>query len=251
MNKNTKQTITEKPAPVSPELRLYVETQIFPRYEAIGGHGVSHIKDVIKRSLDFAERINAGEIKTTQEDFANLPSSLTPSAKMSDKIDYDIVYVVAAYHDLGRELNNKLHHLMSAALFLTDETMQKHFDREKLRVIADAIMDHRASNELDPMTIYGRIVSSADRDTDVKPMFRRAAAYFQHLYPDASDDVIVQRVCERLSKKFVGESAYAAKKMYFTNPAYDAALAEYNRMAADPTLFQTEAKKALAEIKNQ
>lgn len=264
--------VAEKPVPVSPELVKYVETEIFPRYEAMKGHGVGHIKDVIRRSLDFAERINTGEIKTSKKDFANLPSELVPGAVKlkrdtdgaaeaggpetagnvsTDKVNYDMVYAIAAYHDLGRDLNDKLHHLTSVSHLLSDRKMWEMFDRDQLRVMADAIMDHRASNELDPLTIYGKIVSSADRDTDVKVMFRRANAYFRHLMPEASDDEVVENACAKLYKKFVGEAAYAAKKMYFKNPAYEAALAEYNRLAADQKTFHEEVKKALKEAEEE
>ena len=164
---------------VNPEIVEYVKENVFPRYDSANGHGLDHIQNVIRRSLNFAKRINDGEIKTTAEDFKNLPEELAQG-----KVNYDICFVVAAYHDLGREKNNKLHHLVSAAWFLDDDFMEEIFTRDELRVAADAIMDHRASNKLEPMTIYGKIVSSADRDTDCYDIMRRAYAYNRHCYPD-------------------------------------------------------------------
>ncbi|MBR6505770.1 HD domain-containing protein [Candidatus Saccharibacteria bacterium] len=230
---------------VNQEVVDYVTTQVFPRYGDGNGHGLVHIKNVIQRSLDFAQRINNGEIKTTAKDFKNLPKGLKPTKKQ--KVDYDICFVVAAFHDLGRDKNQKLHHLVSAAYLLNDDFMEEHFSRDQLRIMADAIMDHRASNELDPVTIYGRIVSSADRDTDCYDIMRRAFAYNQFLHPERTEDESIDWTYKKICKKFAGDDAYSAKKMYFENPAFEAMLAKFTEMSKDPELFRTEIKKALAE----
>ena len=156
-------------------------------------------------------------------------------------------FVVAAFHDLGRDKNNKLHHLVSAGYLLTDDFMAEHFTRGELRVMADAIMDHRASIELDPITIYGRIVSSADRDTDCHDIMKRAYAYNRHLHPDRTEDESIEWTYKKICKKFVGTEAYSAKKMYFENPAFEAMLAEFTRLADDPDAFRAELKKIVNE----
>lgn len=228
---------------VRPEVVEYIETQIFPRYSAANGHGLDHIKNVIRRSLDFAKRINDGEIKTTAKDFKNLPAELKPNKKR--KVNYDLCFVVAAFHDLGRDKNNKLHHLVSAGYLLNDDFMAEHFSRAELRVMADAIMDHRASNELEPVTIYGKIVSSADRDTDCHDIMRRAYAYHLHLHPERGEEEAINRTIEKICKKFAGPEAYGAKKMYFENPAFEAMLAEFTRLSEDRELFRAEMKKLI------
>jgi len=230
---------------VNPEVAEYVVGQIFPRYGGDNGHGLDHIKNVIRRSLDFAKRINDDEIKTTAKDFKGLPAELKPNKNR--KIDYDMCFVVAAYHDLGRDKNQKLHHLVSAGYLLNDDFMAEHFSREQLRVMADAIMDHRASNELDPLTIYGRIVSSADRDTDYQDIMRRAYAYNQFLHPDRTEDESIDWTYKKICKKFAGDEAYSAKKMYFENPAFEAMLAKFTELTKDPELFRAEMKELLAK----
>lgn len=226
---------------VNPEIVAYVKEQIFPRYDVASGHGVDHIKNVIRRSLQFAKRINDGDIKTSAKDFANLPEELK-----NGKINYDICFVVAAYHDLGREKNNKLHHLISAAWFLDDDFMAEHFSRDELRVAADAIMDHRASNVLDPFTIYGRIVSSADRDTDCYDIMRRAYNYNRYNHPERSDEEVREYCYEKICVKFANPDAYGAKKMFFDNPEFDAMIAEFRRICKDPATFNQELDKALS-----
>ncbi len=225
---------------VSPDLAAYIKEKILPRYDGANGHGVDHIKNVMRRSLDFAKRINDGEIKTTSADFINLPAGLS-----NGKISYDICLAVAAFHDLGREKNNKLHHLISAAWFLDDDFMEEYFTRDELRVAADAIMDHRASNELAPMTIYGKIVSSADRDTDCHDIMRRAYAYNRHNYPDKTEDEARQYCYDKICIKFANPDAYGAKKMFFDNPEFDAMIKEFQRICKDKATFDAELDKAL------
>lgn len=227
---------------VSPELVECVKTNIFPRYDSANGHGLDHIQNVIRRSLNFAKRINDGEIKTTAKDFQNLPEELADG-----KVNYDIAFAVAAFHDLGREKNNKLHHLISAAWFLDDEFMEEHFSRDELRVAADAIMDHRASNKLEPATIYGKIVSSADRDTDCYDIMRRAYAYNRHLYPERPEEKTREYCYNKICEKFANPDAYGAKKMFFENPEFDAMIKEFQRMCASREIFEKELDKALAD----
>lgn len=225
---------------VSEEVAAYVEREIFPRYDTENGHGLRHIQDVIRRSLGFAERINRGEIKTTAADFANLPEALA-----TGQVEYDMSYVVAAFHDLGRLKSDKLHHLVSAAYLLDDDFVTGYFDRDRLRVMADAVMDHRASNPLDPLTIYGRIVSSADRDTDCQYMLKRAYDYMRHKYQGEDEDAVIGHVYDKIYRKFVKDGGYSAKKMYFENPEYEAMLAEFQRIAATQELFKSELAKVM------
>lgn len=227
---------------VRQEVRDYIEREIYPRYGANNGHGLDHIKNVVQRSLDFAQRINAGEIKTTAADFANLPASLA-----TGKVDCDMSYVIAAFHDLGRLKNHELHHLVSAAYLLDDDFVTAQFDRDQLRVMADAVMDHRASNQLDPLTIYGRIVSSADRDTDCYDILRRAYTYNRHKHPERTEAEAVEYVYYKIQKKFTNPDAYGAKKMYFENPAFEAMLDGFRRMTVDFATFQREMERARAE----
>lgn len=215
------------------EVKKYIEAEIFPRYEKMPGHKDDHIKYVIDRSLKIAEKINSGEFKTTAKDFENLPDELK-----TGKIDLNMSYVIAAFHDLGREVDDDYHHLISAGFLLTDKKLRELFSRDELRVMADAVMDHRASNKMDPITIYGRIVSSADRNTDVKTILRRCYETKRAAYPDETEDEIIERTRETLIKKYGGKNAYAAKKMFFPDPAYAGFLDEVEKITKDKSKFR-------------
>lgn len=122
---------------INPKLKEYIEENILPLYDKNEeGHGINHIKTVIERSLKFAKEQNA---------------------------NLDMSYVVAAYHDLGHPIDRKTHEIISAQIFSKDEQMKNFFSDEQRKVIKEAIEDHRASSDHRPRSIYGRIVSTADR----------------------------------------------------------------------------------------
>lgn len=82
---------------------------------------------------------------------------------MIEDINYDMVYVIAAYHDLGHHIDADNHEKVSAELLLEDNQLKEFFTIEQTQTMADAVYDHRASLEGEPRSIYGKIVSSADR----------------------------------------------------------------------------------------
>ena len=48
-------------------------------------------------------------------------------------------------------------------MFIKDKNMKKWFNSNERNVIKEAIEDHRASSNHEPRSIYGMIVSTADR----------------------------------------------------------------------------------------
>ena len=80
------------------ELKEYIESDIFEEYNLNEkGHGIDHIKYVIRRSLEFARTI--------------------------ENINYEMVYVIAAYHDIGHYIDAKNHEIVSAKMLSEDERL--------------------------------------------------------------------------------------------------------------------------------
>ena len=131
------------------ELIEYIENKIFPLYSKNEeGHGTNHIKTVIKRSLELAKGYN---------------------------VDLDMVYTIASYHDLGHYIDRKKHEIISAQMFIEDENIKKWFTDEQINIIKEAIEDHRSSSNHEPRSIYGKIISTADRNIiDVDTAIKRA-----------------------------------------------------------------------------
>ena len=132
-------------------LMEFVEKQILPRYTAFGeSHGLYHVTRVIKNSLELARMLGA---------------------------DINMTYTIAAYHDLGMEGPRAIHHITSGKILTADARLQKWFSPEQIKIMREAVEDHRASASHAPRSIYGKIVAEADRDIDIDTVFTRAIQY--------------------------------------------------------------------------
>lgn len=211
MNKKDKSMVLEKSDKVSPIIKQYIGDEIFPAYEQHAGHGIPHIEYVIRRSMNFADSVPG--------------------------VNYDMVYVVAAYHDLGRKIDNEHHEIESAKMFLNDEFMRSVFSDGERKIIAEAIEDHRASSKHEPRSIYGRIVSSADRSTSVTEILSRIYDYNRALHPDYSEDETIADCCRALRVKY-GADGYARTKIFFDDPEYEEFMEEIERITSDPSIYK-------------
>jgi len=201
---------------VCPKVRAYIENEILPRYNALPGHTGDHIKNVIERSLRIASMLEGTD----------------------NEVDVNLVYVIAAYHDLGREIANKTHHEWSAYLLRRDEKLSKLFLPEEIEIMAEAVEDHRASSERpEPRSIYGKIVSSADRSYSVDEILARAYDYNKTLHPNYTEDELIEAVRRILRRKY-SPDGYAATKIYFLKEEYYEFLKEVDRLTRDPEQFK-------------
>lgn len=194
------------------EIRDYIESEILPKYNSIGGHTDTHIQKVIERSLKFAEQ--------------------------APGVNIDMVYVIAAYHDLGRLVDDETHNFESAKMMRADEFLKAHFSADELETMAQAVEDHRASLGREPRSVYGKIVSSADRNNSVEQGLSRAYDYTKHLHPDWSEDLVIENARVHLREKY-SPDGYAAKTMYFDDPDFNAMLVRMEEITRD---FETFAK---------
>lgn len=58
-----------------------------------------------------------------------------------------MVYVIAAYHDIGHHIDAKSHEIISAQILSEDKKLKKFFSEEQIMVMKEAIEDHRASKD--------------------------------------------------------------------------------------------------------
>ena len=142
---------------VNLEIMQFVETQILPKYTEFGeSHGLRHVTRVIKNALKLVPVTGA---------------------------DIDMVYIVAAYHDLGMSGPRAIHHLTSGKILQADARLKRWFTPEQIKIMKEAVEDHRASSSRQPRSIYGKIVAEADRDIDIHEIFLRAIEYGKENYP--------------------------------------------------------------------
>lgn len=195
---------------VSKEILEYIETEILPKYAGIGGHTDEHIRQVMERSMRFMEQ--AGDVNP------------------------DMVILIAAYHDLGRLTDNETHNFESAKMLRKDEFLKKHFSDEEIEIMAQAVEDHRSSLGHEPRSIYGKIVSSADRNPDLDIAMKRSYDYHKHLEPDMDEDDLIE-VCRSHLRRKYSPDGYAAGTMYFDDPDFDGFLIQVEEATRDPEDF--------------
>lgn len=187
------------------ELRRYVEENILPRYHHFDkAHGVDHALTVIEESLRLA-----GYYPETRS---------------------DMVYAVAAYHDTGLVNGRENHHVDSGRILLSDDNLRRWFDEEEMRVMAEAVEDHRASSGHEPRSIYGKIVAEADRLIDVDTVIRRTVQYGLKHYPALSEEEHYKRLCAHLREKYL-EGGYL--RLWIPESENGERLARLRELAAD------------------
>lgn len=172
---------THSPELVPQELRRHVEQQVLPRYEAFDtAHRGDHVRAVIARSLELAERLGA---------------------------DPAMAYAVAAYHDTGLAAGREEHHIESGRILAADTQLRRWFTPEQIHTMRCAVEDHRASAGRAPRSLYGRIVAEADRLIDPRTIARRTVQYGRDHYPELDREGHFARFCRHLTEKY-GDGGY-------------------------------------------
>ena len=165
------------------ELIDYIQNNILPEYSKNdSGHGIEHINYVIDRCFRFAEQF--------------------------DNVDSDILYTIAAFHDIGHHIDKKNHETLSAQIFYENNDMKQFFTKEQRIIIKEGIEDHRASSDKVPRSDYGKIISSADRSTSVEDFLRRTHAYTLKHNPNSTVDEMLERAYNHTIEKY-GNNGYA------------------------------------------
>lgn len=205
---------------IDSELVKYIENEIFPLYDRNEeGHGRKHIKTVIRRSLKLAKKYD---------------------------VNLDMVYTIASYHDLGHYIDSKTHEIISAKMFMEDEKIRKWFTDEQIKIIKEAIEDHRASSGHKPRNIYGMIVSTADRTIiDIEDTIKRSYSYGIRNYDKLSNEEQIERIYQHLTEKY-GENGYA--KIYLEDPEFDEAIKKLREALSNKTAFINRVKEVISKM---
>ncbi len=163
---------------VNPLLKKYISESIFPEYKKNDkGHGLIHILEVIRRSFALNKNLNLG-------------------------LDVNMIYTIAACHDLGKYINSDIHEKIAADIFIKDENMKLFFNEEQRIIIKEAIEDHRSSKKDHPRTKYGELISSADRNTRIEIVFIRSFFVAHERMPEMNIEEYLDYTYKRLSKRY-------------------------------------------------
>ena len=185
-----------------PGLKEHMKGFVIPHYEQNDkAHGVEHMRYVARRALQFTFQYN---FEHSEED------GFTP-------LDPSIAYVSALYHDIGHHIDRKNHEIVSAEMFYNDLDMAYIFDEDERILVKEAIEDHRSSLKDNPRSIYGRILSSADRTTDLATCVRRTSFYMDKHYAYLGSEERIRQSFQYLTEKY-GQGGKA--KTYFDDKEF-------------------------------
>ena len=203
---------------VSLDIMEFVEQNILPKYSAFDkAHNLAHANSVIRRSIALARTIGA---------------------------DINMAYVIAAYHDLGLEGPRAIHHITSGKILTSDVRLRKWFSPEQIKIMREAVEDHRASASHAPRSIYGKIVAEADRDISPETVFRRTVQYGLAHYPEMSEEEHWARFAEHMDNKY---SSHGYIKLWIQNSPNQKSLNDIRNIINDPEALRREFDKYFHE----
>ena len=204
----------------APSLDLveFIETKILPKYaEFDRAHNLEHVTRVIRRSLDL--------VKTTGADI-------------------NMVYAIAAYHDLGMSGPRAVHHITGGKILAADARLRRWFSPEQIRIMREAVEDHRASASHAPRSLYGKIIAEADRDIDVETVIRRTIQYGLSNYPELDTEGHWLRFKKHLDEKY---SVNGYIRLWLPKSPNEKSLNELRALIANPPELRKVFDRIFAE----
>ena len=189
---------------INKEIKKYIETMVIPKYADFDkGHNLEHVKTVIEGSLNLAK---------------------------SCGVNLDYAYVIAAYHDLGLCDGREFHHITSGKILEADMTLQQWFSPDEIKLMKEAVEDHRASSKNPPRSIYGKIVAEADRDINPLKIIKRTIQYSIAHSPSPDKEHHWNNLLNHMAEKYA-EGGYM--KLWFENSKNSERLKELRQIIAN------------------
>ena len=192
----------------TPSLDLvdFIERQILPQYASFDkAHSMEHVTRVVRRSIELSRRTGA---------------------------DIDMAYTIAAYHDLGLSGPRAIHHITGGKILSQDARLKHWFTAEQIKIMKEAVEDHRASASHAPRSIYGKIVAEADRDLSPEVVLRRTVQFGLANYPEMGKEEHWKRFCEHLDSKY---STHGYIRLWIPGSQNETNLKELRNIIADNT----------------
>jgi uncharacterized protein len=204
--------------PPSLDLVEFIETQILPKYaEFDRAHNLEHVTRVIRNALDLVRITGA---------------------------DIDMVYCIAAYHDLGMSGPRAIHHITGGKILAADARLKRWFSAEQIKIMREAVEDHRASASKAPRSLYGKIIAEADRDIDVDTIFRRAIDFGLANYPELDYEHQWQRFRQHMDEKY---SVNGYIRLWIPGSPNERRLNELRNIIAQPQLLRQHFERLYPE----
>lgn len=173
------------------DLMNYLVDSILPVYENKEkfdkGHDIMHILDVTKRTCECI-------------------------ADNNYNVDINISIASAIFHDTGMIIERKGHAKHSAHIVKRTKSLKNFFNENEIDIIAKAVADHSTSLRKTPSSLYGKILSDADKDDDVIVYIIRAIEFSKQINHKVDIPDIMSDVYQDLNSRF-GENG---KVVFYT-----------------------------------
>ena len=102
-------------------------------------------------------------------------------------------------------------------------------------MVKEAIEDHRASSTHEPRSIYGKIISTADRTIiDIDNTIKRTYSFGKRHYAGLSEKQQIERVYDHLVEKY-GEKGYA--KVYLKDENFEESIKKLRKALKNKETF--------------
>ena len=206
----------------APSLDLveFVETNILPQYTQFDrAHNLEHVTRVIRNAMDLVRLTGA---------------------------DINMVYVIAAYHDLGMSGPRAVHHLTGGKILASDARLKRWFSAEQIKIMKEAVEDHRASASHSPRSLYGKIIAEADRDIVPEVVFQRTIEFGLANYPELDDEQQWQRFAKHMDEKY---SINGYIHLWIPGSPNERRLNELRNIIAQPTLLRQHFDRLYKELR--
>jgi uncharacterized protein len=204
----------------SPSLDLveFVETNILPRYANFDrAHNLEHVTRVIRNAMELVRITGA---------------------------DINMVYAIAAYHDLGMSGPRAIHHITGGKILATDARLKRWFSSEQIKIMREAVEDHRASASHVPRSLYGKIIAEADRDIVPEIVWRRTIQYGLANYPELDHEHQWLRFCQHMDEKY---SQHGYIRLWIPGSPNEQRLNDLRAVIAQPTLLRQKFERIYEE----
>lgn len=204
----------------SPSLDLveFVETNILPRYANFDrAHNLEHVTRVIRNALELVRITGA---------------------------DINMVYAIAAYHDLGMSGPRAVHHITGGKILAADARLKRWFSPEQIKIMREAVEDHRASASHAPRSLYGKIIAEADRDIVPEIVWRRTIQYGLANYPELDYEHQWMRFYQHMDEKY-SQNGYI--HLWIPGSPNERKLNELRAVIAQPTLLRQKFERIYEE----
>ncbi len=172
---------------LEPSLKKYIDSKIIPMYKKHDrAHNETHAKEVITDSFKISNLVKGD-------------------------LDANILYASAALHDVGIRVSRDNHNMHSSKIIRKLKTLKKWFSDDDIEIIAQVAEDHRASLKITPRSIYGKIVSDADKCSllSAERLMVRLWVYRVDTIGSDTDETVFEDMFEYMNMKFGSKKGYA------------------------------------------